>query len=117
MEASQTARASPELPFQILELSPLEVRYEACSNATKHIFPTKDNIFHFVPPTDKNIRGCAGTANHVTAENPPQAPPGPNELSGSHPQADVHFLVNESWNQNKFYYRPVQSKYGEIPLR
>lgn len=82
---------------------------------TTHIFPTKDNIFCFILPSDKNIGGCAGKANGVKAEK--NSPTSQNELSGSQPQDDVQFLVNESWNQNKFYYRSVQSKYGEIPLR
>lgn len=80
----------------------------------QHIFPTTDNIFRFILPSDKNIQGCAGKANHVKAEN--NSPTGCNELSGSQPQDDVQLLVNESWNQNKFYYWSVQSKYREIPL-
>lgn len=66
-------------------------------------------------PLTKNIRGCAGKANHVKAEN--NSPTGHNELSGSQSQDDVQLLVNESWNQNKFYYQSVQSKYREIPPR
>lgn len=60
----------------------------------QHIFPTTDNIFRFILPSDKNIQGCAGKANHIKTEN--NSPTGRNELSGSRPQDDVQLLVNES---------------------